>query len=159
MNQLAFKYRKAVLSDIPGLRELVKSTIRAINSADYKPDEIEDWASCSDDLAHWEDLVTHLYFIVTLDDEGQITGCSSIRKDGYLHSMFIHKDYQKRGIASFLLSKIEEYAAEQHMTVITSEVSITAKPFFGKKGYSVEKEQKRRAKNLCLTNYRMKKVL
>lgn len=159
MNQLAFKYRKAVLSDIPELRELVKSTIRTINSADYKPDEIEDWASCSDDLAHLEDLVTHLYFIVSLDDEGQITGCSSIREDGYLHSMFIHKDYQKRGIASFLLSKIEEYAAEQHMTVITSEVSITAKPFFEKKGYQVEEEQKRRAKNLYLTNYRMKKVL
>lgn len=159
MNQLEFKYRKAILSDIPELRELVKSTIRAINKADYEADEIEDWASCSDDLAHLEDLITHLYFIVSLDDEGLITGCSSIRKDGYLHSMFIHKDYQQRGIASFLLSKMEEYAAEQHMTVITSEVSITAKPFFEKKGYKVEKEQKRRAKNLYLTNYWMKKVL
>lgn len=159
MKQLEFKYREAVLDDIPELRELVKSTIRAINKADYEPDEIEDWASCSDDLAHLSDLINHLYFIVSLGDEGQITGCSSIRKDGYLHSMFIHKDYQHRGIASFLLSKIEEYATERHMTVITSEVSITAKPFFEKKGYRVEEDKKRKARNLYLTNYWMKKVL
>ena len=38
-------------------------------------------------------------------------------------------------------------------------VSITARPFFEKRGYKVVKEQKARANRLWLTNYVMKKTL
>lgn len=40
---------------------------------------------------------------------------------------------------------------------ITSEVSLTARPFFEKKGYIVEEEQKRKANQLSLTNFWMAK--
>ena len=36
---------------------------------------------------------------------------------------------------------------------IMSEVSLTARPFFEKRGYIVEKEQKRKANLLSLTNF------
>ncbi|CAK7019189.1 MAG: 2,3,4,5-tetrahydropyridine-2,6-dicarboxylate N-acetyltransferase [Parabacteroides sp.] len=154
-----YKFREATLDDISELKEMYKATLRTVNRADYTPEEIEDWASCGDDISHLTDLITNLYFIVALNNNNEIIGFSSIRKDGYLHAMFVHKDYQRKGVAGFLLSKVEKYAIEHHMEVITSEVSITAKPFFERKGYSVEKEQKRRANKLCLTNYWMKKVL
>ena len=40
---------------------------------------------------------------------------------------------------------------------ITSEVSLTARPFFEKRGYIVEEEQKRKANQLSLTNFWMAK--
>lgn len=40
---------------------------------------------------------------------------------------------------------------------LTSEVSITAKPFFEKQGFQVDEEQKRKANQMCLTNYKMSK--
>ena len=40
---------------------------------------------------------------------------------------------------------------------IMSEVSLTARPFFEKRGYIVEKEQKRKANLLSLTNFWMAK--
>ncbi len=138
---------------------MYKATLRAVNRADYTSDEIEDWASCGDDMSHLADLINSLYFMVALDDKERIIGFTSISEVGYLHSMFVHKDYQGRGVASFLLSKAEEYAMENSIKVITSEVCITAKPFFEKKGYMVEKEQKRRANKLYLTNFWMRKVL
>ncbi|WP_367272630.1 GNAT family N-acetyltransferase [Bacteroides sp.] len=49
--------------------------------------------------------------------------------------MFVHKDYQRRGIASFLLSMAEDYAIKHQIPIITSEVYITAKPFFESRGY------------------------
>ena len=73
--------------------------------------------------------------------------------------MFVHKDWQRKGIASQLLSEIEAYACRFGITQITSEVSITARPFFEKQGYSVEKSQKKRAKRLEMINYVMKKEL
>lgn len=159
MGHRNYKFRKATLADIPELREMCQATLRAVNIADYTPEEIEDWASCSDDTSHLADLISNLYFLVALNETGEIIGFTSIRKDGYLHSMFVHKDYQRRGVASFLLSKAEEYATENQIDTITSEVCITAKPFFERKGYSVVEEQKRQANRLCLTNYWMKKEL
>ena len=159
MENVTYKFREATLTDIPELREMYQSTLRAVNSADYTSEEIEDWASCGDNLAHLADLVTNLRFIVALNDSGRIIGFSSISREGYLHSMFVHKDYQRRGVAGFLLGRIEEYAAERRIKTISSEVSITARPFFEKQGYEVIKEQKRKANKLCLTNYWMKKTL
>lgn len=44
--------------------------------------------------------------------------------------MFIHKDFQGKGVATLLLNEIERYAVAAGITRITSEVSITARPFF-----------------------------
>lgn len=159
MENISYKFREATLTDIPELREMYQSTLRAVNIADYTSEEIEDWASCGDDLSHLADLITNLWFIVALNDSGRIIGFSSISREGYLHSMFVHKDCQRQGVAGFLLDKIEKYAAGRGIKTITSEVSITARPFFEKQGYEVIKEQKRKANRLCLTNYRMKKTL
>lgn len=99
---------------------------------------------------------TH-YFIVAVNRQAQIVGFSSITKQGYLYSMFVHKDFQGRGIASMLLDEIEQYANITGIMRIMSEVSLTARPFFEKRGYIVEKEQKRKANLLSLTNFWMAK--
>lgn len=46
---------------------------------------------------------------------------------------------------------------EKEVKRLTSEVSITAKPFFEKQGFQVDEEQKRKANQMCLTNYKMSK--
>ncbi len=103
-------------------------------------------------------IETH-YFIVAVDQQSQVVGFSSITPQGYLHSMFIHKDFQGKGIATMLLKEIERYAIAEGIKQITSEVSITARPFFEKNGYAVKMEQKRRANQCCLTNFWMAKDL
>ena len=54
-----------------------------------------------------------------------------------------------------LLEEIERYAITAGIMRITSEVSLTARPFFEKKGYIVKEEQKRKANQLSLTNFWM----
>lgn len=80
MENVTYKFREATLTDIPELREMYQSTLRAVNSADYTCEEIEDWASCGDDLSHWVDLIKNLRFIVALNDSGRIIGFSSISR-------------------------------------------------------------------------------
>lgn len=130
-----------------------------INRQDYSQEEVDDWASCGDDLSHIRKRIETHYFIVAVNPLSQIVGFSSITPQGYLHSMFVHKDFQGKGIATLLLKEIERYAMENKIVRITSEVSITARPFFEKWGYTVEIEQKRKANQLCLTNYWMTKEL
>lgn len=151
--------RTALNTDIEELRALFQNTVSVINRCDYSQAEVEDWASCGADPSKWEGMIKTHYFIVAVDRQQQIVGFSSITPQGYLHSMFVHKDFQGRGVATTLLNEIERYAVASGIVRITSEVSLTARPFFEKKGYAVEAEQKRRANRLCLTNYRMAKTL
>lgn len=73
--------------------------------------------------------------------------------------MFVHKDFQGKGIATIPLNEIERYATATGIIRITSEVSLTARPFFEQRGYIVTEEQKRRANQLSLTNFWMAKNL
>lgn len=151
--------RKACRADVPELKELYRGTVLTVNRKDYSQEEVEDWASCGENEAHWGELIEGLYFIVAENPQKQIIGFASISDEGYLHSLFIHKDFQGSGWAAMLLDHIEQHAVSQGVRAITSEVSETARPFFEKKGYTVEREQRRKARQLCLKNYWMKKCL
>ena len=150
-----FTIREAQQTDTIALKELFQYTVLAVNSKDYSQAEVEDWASCGDDLSNIEEMIKTHYFIVAVNQQSQIVGFSSITSQGYLHSMFVHKDFQGKGIATMLLEEIERYAITAGIMRITSEVSLTARPFFEKKGYIVKEEQKRKANQLSLTNFWM----
>lgn len=154
-----FMIRVALQSDTVELKQVFQNTVLAINRRDYSQAEVEDWASCGDNLANIEDMIKTHYFIVAVNQQSEIVGFSSITPQGYLHSMFVHKDFQGKGIATVLLNEIEQYAITNGIVRITSEVSLTARPFFEKRGYIVEEEQKRKANQLSLTNFWMAKQM
>ena len=120
-------------------------------------EEVEDWASCGDSVEHLKELLSHNHFIGAFDKANHMVGFSSMNKDGYLHSMFVHKDWQGKGVATQLLSEVERIAKQLGVVEITSEVSLTARPFFEKKGYEIVKIQKYRANKLELTNFIMRR--
>lgn len=156
MQRCPFSLRQATLNDIAAIKDLFESTILSINSRDYSQAEVEDWASCGN-LSKLKEMINTHYFTVAVNLQSQIVGFSSITPQGYLHSMFVHKDFQGKGIATLLLEDIERHANQSGITKITSEVSLTARPFFEKQGYTVTTEQKRQANKLSLTNFWMAK--
>lgn len=155
----AYTVRPLTPADIPEMRELFQGTVRNVNSRDYTQEEVEDWASCGKDEAHLSDLLSAHHFIAAFDEQGRMIGFSSMNSAGYLHSMFVHKEWQGRGVATLLLSEVERKAREYGVREITSEVSLTARPFFEKKGYQVVTAQKHRANRLELTNFVMRKQI
>lgn len=145
------------MSDAAEIKHLFQDTVLTINRQDYLPEEVADWALCGAEISHFEEIIKNQYVLVAQDSRTVIVGFASITPSGYLHSMFVHKDCQNRGIATRLLHEIERYAEDMGIKRITSEVSITARPFFESKGFVVEACQRRKAKHLYLTNYRMAK--
>lgn len=154
-----YKIRKAIPSDIHVLKELFQTTILTINRKDYSLDETKDWASCGDNTEKWIELLTEQYCIVMENENNTIVGFASINTLGYIHMLFVHKDFQNRGIATSLYQYLENYIRMKGVERITSEVSITAKPFFEKQGFRIDKAQKRQANRLLLRNYKMSKKL
>ena len=161
LSQLNPQYKLLPLEDkdIPEMQELFRSTVLNVNIRHYTKEEVEDWASCGDSVEHLKELLSHNHFIGAFDEASRMVGFSSMNKGGYLHSMFVHKDWQGKGVATQLLSEVEHIARQWGVAEITSEVSLTARPFFEKKGYEIVKMQKYRANKLELTNFVMRKLL
>lgn len=157
--QINYKIRPLEEKDIYDMQNLFRSTVLNININDYTKEEVEDWASCGNYIEHWKEILFNNQFIGSFDKQDNLIGYSSMNKNGYLHSMFVHKDWQGKGIATLLLSEVENIARQYKVKEITSEVSKTARHFFEHKGYVVECEQKQQANRWKLTNYKMKKVL
>lgn len=152
-----FKIRAAQQSDSTELKNLFQDTILTINRQNYSQEECEDWASCGDDISRMEEMINAHFFIVAINSQKQIVGFSSITLHGHLHFMFVHKNFQRMGIATLLLNEIERYADKIGIKRIESDVSLTARIFFEKRGFVVEKVQKCKANKLFLTNFQMVK--
>lgn len=154
-----FTLRKAEVSDIPQLFALFTATTSHINIRDYTPQQIQAWQQKAN-LARWEELYhSDLDFIIAENEHHEMVGFTSINAKGYLHSMYVHYNFQRRGLASLLLAKAEQYAKQHNIIAITSDISLTARPFFDRAGYTVIKEQQVQIGDVMLTNFLMRKEI
>lgn len=154
-----YKIRSLGEKDIAAMRDLFQSTVLNVNRRDYTKEEVEDWVSCGDNVEHWKELLSKNCFIGAFDEKDCMAGFSSMNAEGFLNSMFVHKDMQGNGVATQLLAAVEKIAVRYGNTEIFAEVSYTARSFFEKHGYKVVKVQKRLVNKLELTNFVMRKRL
>lgn len=142
-------------SDCKEVSELFYNTVHTINAKDYTKEQLDVWASNDIDLEKFNKSLIENYSLVAVENK-IIIGFGDIDKTGYLDRLFVHKDYQNRGVATAICDRLEQKMLKGK--VITHS-SITAKPFFEKRGYKVIKEQQVERKGVLLTNYIMEKVI
>lgn len=149
-------FRKAKKSDLPEMQELFIQTIQSICKNDYNPEQINVWVSGAKNTQRWIDVIEKQFVLLAIIEE-QIVGFGTLKDSNYIDFFFIHKDFQRQGIAQSILSKLELEVKNQHSKIITSDVSITAKSFFEKNGFFVKAEQKNILKGVEIINYKMQK--
>ena len=146
--------------DIKEIAELFYNTVHTVNAADYTEEQLDAWADGNIDTAAWDRSFREhrtLVAVMTSDPGNgaeQIVGFADMDGTGYLDRLYVHKDFQRNGIASALCDRLEQTA---DVAEFTTHASVTAKPFFEKRGYQVVQEQQVEKKGILLTNYVMKK--
>ena len=138
--------RKYQSSDCKEITELFYNTIHTVNTRDYTKEQVEVWAPEEPDLDKWNESLFAHYSIVATEDN-IIVGFGDIDETGYLDCLFVHKDYQRQGIASALCEQLEQDVPGR----IFVHVSITARPFFESRGYRMVKQQQVERKGIFLT--------
>ena len=144
--------RKYQPSDCKEIIELFYNTVHTVNAKDYTKEQLDVWATGKVELEKWDKSFQEHFTIVAVDNE-IIVGFGDIDKTGYLDRLYVHHDYQKKGVATAICNKLEKAVQSN----ITTYASITAKPFFEKRGYKVVKEQQVERQGVFLTNFYMKK--
>ena len=137
------------------IAKLFYNTVHTVNAKDYTKKQLDAWASGNVDFKKWNESLSEHFTLVSVNN-GVITGFGDIDSSGYLDRLYVHKDYQRQGIATAICDKLE---CAFDVNRITVQASITAKPFFIHRGYEIVKEQQVVREGITLKNYVMQKLM
>lgn len=143
-------YRAA---DCAQLAALFHDTVYAVNARDYTREQLDAWAGAGVDLDVWNRSLLEHSTVVAVEG-AQIVGFGDMDASGYLDRLYVHKDFQGRGIATAICDALEAMVWAECCAV---HASITAKPFFAGRGYRMVREQTVERRGVLLRNYRMEK--
>ena len=150
--------RKGHINDLAELQQLFVDTITNICKNDYTIEQIGAWTSSIANKQRWQDVMTNQLVLVAETNKG-IAGFCTLDGGKYIDLLYVHKECQRQGVAFKLYDAIEKEAKRQGQTELSAEVSKTARAFFERVGFKIQKEQTVSIKGVELTNYKMTKDL
>ncbi len=155
------KIRRYVQSDLQQMIDLFFETVHSINRQDYSISQVNAWANPEERanmFLKWSRSLNQNYSYVAEKDK-EIVGFIDMTSEGLLNRLYVHRDYQRQKIATQLLEKIEMIARAHELTEITTEASITARPFFERRNFLVTTSQLVEKNGVQMKNYKMVKKL
>jgi putative acetyltransferase len=151
-------FRNATLEDLPVMKALYRDTILTVCRKDYTEEQTNVWASSANKEERWLDVVVNQYVLLAEIDD-VLVGFGTLKDHQYIDFFYVHKDFQGMGIAKEILNRLLQEASSQGTKLITSDISMTAKPFFRKNGFKVVAEQENVRQDQVLINYKMIRYL
>lgn len=145
--------RSYTSADLEEILTLFYETVHTVNARDYAPAQLDAWAGPQVDRARWDRTLQEHTSLVAVED-GQIVRFGDMDGTGYLDRLYVHKDHQRRGVATALCDALEAAVSTPQLT---THASITARPFFEHRGYRVVHPQQVEQCGVLLTNYVMEK--
>ncbi len=132
--------------------------MRAVNLGDYSPEQVRAWAPAPPDPAAWHARMSGRHTLVA-ERGDEVVGFAELEGDGHLDMLYCRADAVGRGVGSLLLAAVERRARGLGLGRISTEASITARPFFGRHGFAVLRRNTVWRQGTALTNFSMQKLL
>lgn len=146
--------------DCPVLGELFRQTVLGVNCRDYTPEQLAAWTGGAD-LAAWDrSFLLHTTLVAEAED-GTVVGFGDLDPNGgmegsaYLDRLYVHRDHQGEGIATALCDALEGSVPGRR---VLTHASVTARPFFLRRGYRVLGEQQVMRMGVALANFVMERL-
>ncbi len=133
--------------------DLFFETVINVNIKDYNKKQVDVWANNSSVEKLNKSLLQNISVVCIF--ENKVIGFGDITINGYLDRLYVHKDFLNKGVGTLICDYLE---SKVNCKKIEVHASITANPFFRKRGYIVVKEQKVYLQNIELINYCLEKV-
>ncbi|XAS68623.1 GNAT family N-acetyltransferase [Micrococcaceae bacterium Sec5.7] len=146
-------------SDAPATLNVFLSAVTETAAPHYSPEQIAAWSRPQErDVHQWNSARKSLNTFVA-DIGGEVAGFSDVSDTGYIDMMFVAPRFGRLGVASALLSYLYERAVADGTAALSTNASITARPFFERHGFIVVDEQHPITRGVKMINYRMTRRL
>lgn len=155
-----FRLRRYCPADLEELIQLFYHTVHTVARKDYTQEEVEAWVPSPEsvDRDAWGDSLGAHYTLVA-ERDGKLLGFGDLDETGYLDRLYVHRDFQGKGVASAITEALEQYAKSLGAEKVTVHASRTAKPFFENRGYQVVQAQRVERRGVELENFAMERKL
>jgi putative acetyltransferase len=150
--------RRGAAGDALNVARLFRDTVRVINRQDYSEAQIDAWAPYQVDLDRWRQIIADSHFLIATSG-GMVVGFANLDGEDYVDQVYVHKDLQRRRIATRLLEEIEREAKQRGARRLWTQSSITAKRFFERQGFAVLQAQRVTHNGQIFDNFAMEKRL
>lgn len=137
---------------------LFYETVRTVNLGDYSPEQVRAWAPDLPEAVAWHGRMSGRHTLVA-DESGEVVGFAELEEDGHLDMLYCRADAVGRGVGSLIYAAVEERARGLGLGRVSTEASITARPFFERHGFTVLRRNTVWRQGTGLTNFSMEKVL
>ena len=145
-------------ADTQQIMDLFYETVHEINSQDYSQEQVDAWAPKEMNYEKWRARLSSRITQVA-EEDGMIAGFAELEPNGHIACFYCHRGFIGHGIGALLFKAVEARARKLGALKLFAEVSITALPFFEKKGFQVIKEQEVVLRGISMKNYVMEKSI
>ena len=121
---------------LQGMLRLFHEAVHVTCAKDYSPEQRAAWAPETLDEAAWAKRFAESQTRVAVNAQGEVLGFANLEGDNYLDCLYVSPAAQGQGVGSALCATIEALAVGD----VEVRVSLTARPFFERRGYRVLRE-------------------
>jgi putative acetyltransferase len=132
--------------------------VRGTASRDYSAEQIAAWAPDDLDLGRWAARRAAATTFVAVEGE-RVIGFADLVDEGHVDMTFVEPAFGDRGVATALLEAVVGAARSRAVRRLTVHASITARPFFERRGFAVDEERRVDLDGVALTNFAMSRAL
>ena len=141
------------------LAELLYTSVHTLCASDYSPEELEAWAPKHMDMKRFNLSLARSHNLVMVE-QGRIIGFVCIEPDGYVNRLFTHPDFVRRGVATALMDRAEQWAkTKRGLGRVRLAASETGKSFYLKRGYRITDVETVTRRGVTFNNKIMEKYL
>lgn len=149
-----FTTRPLKPADIPRCAKLFFNTVHHVNKKDYEQAQLDAWAPDVERfIERFQVMLNRVAWVV--ENNEQIVGFGDMTEEGYIDRLYVHKDYQRQGVARLIFSKWLDFAKVRGLKQLTTHASITAKVPFEAFGFTVMEKQIVEKNGVKFINYKM----
>ncbi|OOG28715.1 GNAT family N-acetyltransferase [Thioalkalivibrio denitrificans] len=140
--------------DLGAVLDVFQASVRQVAARDYIPEQVEAWAPVPPDEEYWRRrLVRKAVFVC--ETEGALAGFIAIDTRGHVDLLFVHPAHLRRGVATALLARARAWAMERGARRLTTDASVTARPFFEQAGFRVTEHRIVPLRGMMFRNFHM----
>ncbi len=150
------KIRTYEIGDTEKIVKLFYDTVHEINIRDYTTAQVDAWAPADTDIQTWRQSLSNSFTFVA--EEGDIiAGFGELEINGHIDRFYCHKNFQRQGIGTLILTQIKSKAQDLGINKLLTEASITARHFFETHGFMMIRKQEVERRGQKFINFAMEK--
>lgn len=131
------KLRRFKLSDTPAVVKVYRDAVRRIGPTAYSAEQVAVWSRYPLDEQDFGQRLTQGYTLVA-EEDGIIYAFGQINPRNVFAFLYTSGDTHKKGLGSQIYDALEAHAFADGLIDMHTEVSRIARPFFEKRGFTLD---------------------